>query len=317
MYTRIKTIILAAIYCFISVAAFAQSPNGFNYQAVMRNASGALLANTNVNVKLSIINGTATSTTVLYSETRAVTTTAQGLINIQIGSAGTTATTGDLTMINWQDSSKYIKVEIDPAGGSSFTDFGTTQLMSVPYAANATKSMGVMTYGSGTANADKMVIQHSPGYPTWGLQYADLGDNFNYLSGGTNVMQVSLGSQNVTIGSSATGAGKLNVVSSSASTPAITVDGAIKATGSNKFAFVHIKTALNASGSNGTAIDNPLTNGDPNAILMVVHNLTPSVTYMNTPLGVYYDSIASKWIIFTENSSAIPNGVGFNVIVIK
>ncbi|MBS1771713.1 MAG: hypothetical protein JST82_02545 [Bacteroidetes bacterium] len=319
MNTAFKTIILAALYTVISVAAFAQSPSGFNYQAVMRNSSGTLLASTNVTVKLSIINGTPTGNIILYSETRPVTTTAQGVINIQVGSAGATTTTGDLTTINWLDSNKYMKVEVDPAGGSSFTDFGTTQLMSVPYAAHATQSAGIMTFGAGTNNPSKMVIQHSPAYPTWGLQYSDIGDNFNFLAGGTNVMQVSLGTQNVNIGSSAAGTGKLNITSTVAATPALTVEGAIKATGTNKFAFVQSKTATNGYGSNGMTVDHPLCNGDPNAILMVIQNLYASspIAYENSPLGVYYDTISAKWIIYTQNSTAIPTGIAFNIIVIK
>ena len=63
---NIKSLILVAVYVFFSVAAFAQIPAAMNYQAVLRNASGAIMANQNVGVRISIINGTPTSTTVLY-----------------------------------------------------------------------------------------------------------------------------------------------------------------------------------------------------------------------------------------------------------
>lgn len=314
-----KHILLLVAVVYSVFSSFAQAPDGFNYQAVLRNSSGALMASQAVSVKLSIINGTATSTTVLYSEVRNLNTTSQGLINIQVGSAGAASSTGSLATINWLDSNKFMKVEVDPTGGSSYTDFGTTQLMSVPYAAHSKQTSGIMTFGSGTTNADKMVIQHSPAYPTWGLQYSDLADDFNFLSGGTNVMKIALGSQNVNIGTSTTGTGKLNVVSASTSTPAMTVDGSIKAVGTNKFAFTATKTALNVSSANGFYIDNPLINGDPNAILVVTHNLSASspTTYLNTAIGVYYDTGLAKWTIYTENSGAITNGMTFNVIAIK
>jgi hypothetical protein len=38
-------------------------------------------------------------------------------------------------------------------------------------------------FPSGTTNADKMVISHSPNYPSWGLQYRDLGDKFVFMGG--------------------------------------------------------------------------------------------------------------------------------------
>jgi hypothetical protein len=314
-----KSTLLAAVYIFFAVAAFAQGPQGFNYQAVMRNASGALLANTNVGMRLSIINGTATSTTVLYSETRTATTTAQGLLNIQIGDGTATATTGNLSTVNWLDSNKFLKVEIDPACGSSYADFGTTQLLNVPYALQSKQASTIMTYGSGTANADKMIVQHSPAYPTWGLQYSDPADNFNFLASGTTVMQVALGSQTVSVGPvTSTTAAKLNVASSSTTTPAISIDGSVRAAGTNKFAFIHTKTSTNSYATNGTTIDNPLINNDPNVILVVTHNLSASGSiYLNIPIGVYYDSGIGRWVIFTENATAITNGVAFNVIAIK
>lgn len=57
-------------------------------------------------------------------------------------------------------------------------------------------------FNAGTTNADRMVLGHSPNYPNWGLQYQDGSDKFNFLSGGTPVLSVDLGSRNVGIGNS-------------------------------------------------------------------------------------------------------------------
>jgi hypothetical protein len=63
-------------------------------------------------------------------------------------------------------------------------------------------SVPVMNYmfKSGSSNANRMVVAHSPGFPTWGLQYDDSNDRFNFLSGGGVRMSVGLGTGLVGIG---------------------------------------------------------------------------------------------------------------------
>jgi hypothetical protein len=79
--------------------------------------------------------------------------------------------------------------------------------------------------------------------------------------------------------------------------------------------FVHIATADNTTG-NGTVLDHPLTNGNPDAIIIVTPNYNPGNfggTYLDHPIGVFYDG--SKWRIFTEDLTAMPVGAAFNVII--
>jgi hypothetical protein len=45
-----------------------------------------------------------------------------------------TPVSGTFSNINWGKNAKFLQVEMDPAGGNSFTDLGTQQMMSVPYA---------------------------------------------------------------------------------------------------------------------------------------------------------------------------------------
>ena len=75
---------------------------------------------------------------------------------------------------------------------------------------NLVNSPMIYMFDSGTENANRMVIAHSPSFPTFGLQYQDAGDKFHFLSGGTDVMTVNLGGQNVGIGTATPGA-KLDV----------------------------------------------------------------------------------------------------------
>jgi hypothetical protein len=74
-------------------------------------------------------------------------------------------------------------------------------------------------------------------------------------------------------------------------------------------AFLHTTTASNITGSNYTIIDNPLINGNPNAKILVQQRYISS--YNNVNVGVWYNG--SKWTIFTEDISAMPEGKDFNV----
>ena len=120
--------IFALLFCII---VFAQAPEKFSYQAVIRNASNALVTNANVGMKISILK-TSAAGTVVYSESQTAMTNINGLVSIQIGAG--TPITGTVAGINWGADSYYIKTETDPAGGTNYTIAGTTQLLSVPYA---------------------------------------------------------------------------------------------------------------------------------------------------------------------------------------
>lgn len=124
-----KIIIFSALFiCFLT---FAQVPQGISYQAVALNSSGTPIVSSNVRVKLSILDATPTGT-VLYSETQLKTTNANGLFNLNIGQG--TVVSGAFNAINWGTNSKFLKVEMDATGGTTYVLVGTTQLLSVPYA---------------------------------------------------------------------------------------------------------------------------------------------------------------------------------------
>ncbi|SFC27908.1 hypothetical protein SAMN05421780_104108 [Flexibacter flexilis DSM 6793] len=135
-------LLLMAIFCCVTVMA--QVPQGISYQAIAFGTSGAPVANGNVGVRISIIDNSITGTAV-YAETHTKTTNAQGLFNLNIGQG--TPVTGTFATINWVTNNKFLKVEIDPSGGTNYTLVGTNQLMSVPYAM-AAKSL-VATAGEG------------------------------------------------------------------------------------------------------------------------------------------------------------------------
>ena len=111
--------------------AFSQSPQKINFQSILRNTKGEVVANKNVKLKISIQSGSIMDTTV-YSETHLKTTDASGLISLQIGNG--TILMGRFDSIKWGNASHFIKLEADFNGGSNFVVLGTQELMSVPYA---------------------------------------------------------------------------------------------------------------------------------------------------------------------------------------
>ena len=106
-----------------------QVPQGINYQAVLRNATGSIVQNQNVSIKLSIHQATPDGT-VVYEETHAsLQTNGYGLVNLQIGKG--VASAGIFSSIPWSTSSFFLQVQSNI--GSGFVNLGTTQFLTVPY----------------------------------------------------------------------------------------------------------------------------------------------------------------------------------------
>lgn len=131
-----KHLLLSFLVLFFTQICLAQVPGLINYQAVARNASGQALANQSIKVRISLYSSDASGVITFYNETRQVTTNALGLFNVQIGAAGALATTGNINNTNWADGTKTrnIKVDLDVNNSGTFTEMGTQQLVSVPYA---------------------------------------------------------------------------------------------------------------------------------------------------------------------------------------
>ena len=129
-----KKLFLSAAFVAFVLIGLAQVPDAFNYQAVVRNNSGEVAANQNVSFRFSILQGSE-SGTVLYAETHTVSTNAFGLVNLKVGDG--TLVSGIFSAGGWGATSHFLKVEIDPAGGSAYTHLGTSELLSVPYAFHA------------------------------------------------------------------------------------------------------------------------------------------------------------------------------------
>jgi hypothetical protein len=132
-----QAIVLIFSFSLLAVTAIAQVPQQFKYQSIARNASGQVLSNSILSIRLSIHEGTSTGT-IVFQETHTCTTNEFGLFSLSIG--GGTPVLGAINTVNWPIGAKFIEVEGDLSGGNNYSSFGTTELLSVPYALHAQTS---------------------------------------------------------------------------------------------------------------------------------------------------------------------------------
>lgn len=129
-----KKIFTTCLFLIFINYGFSQSPEKISYQAIIRNSSNVLVSNQSVGMRISILQG-STSGSSVYTETHTPTTNLNGLVSIEIG--GGTVVSGLMSSINWENGPYYIKTETDPTGGISYSITGISQLLSVPFALHA------------------------------------------------------------------------------------------------------------------------------------------------------------------------------------
>ena len=143
---KIFTVLSAVL---ISATLWAQAPQSFSYQAVIRNSSNALVSSTAIGMKISLLQGSATGNAV-YVETHAPTTNANGLVSIAIG--GGTVVSGTFASVDWANGPYFVKTETDAAGGTNYSLTTTSQLLSVPYAIHAKTAESIIGGNAGGGN---------------------------------------------------------------------------------------------------------------------------------------------------------------------
>ena len=146
-----KLILSLVAIATISLSSFGQAPEGFKYQAVLRDAGNLILNNQAVGMQMTIQQGGIGGSTV-YQETFAPTTNGYGLVNLEIGSG--TVVIGIFATIDWSAGPYFIETAIDVTGGTSYAVMGTSQLMSVPYALYAKTAENVTNDLIDDADAD-------------------------------------------------------------------------------------------------------------------------------------------------------------------
>lgn len=166
---RIFTLLIISIF---STTVFAQAPEKVSYQAVLRDGSNNLIINQSVGLKVSVLQGSPTGT-VVFSETHNTSTNANGLVTVQIGDG--TIATGSIVAIDWANGPHFIKTEIDPTGGTSYSITQTSELLSVPYALHANTADSI---AGGMAETDPVYSSD----PAAGITTVDITNWNNKLS---------------------------------------------------------------------------------------------------------------------------------------
>ncbi len=156
-------ILLILLTIFITAGVLAQVPEKMSYQAVVRNGKNELIANRQIGLRISIIQGFVNDPAV-YQEVfhPNPVTNANGLFTAEIGSG--TPILGAFSSIDWANGPYFIQSEIDTTGGTNYTITGTTQLLSVPYALHAKTAETL----SGT------ITETDPVFAAWDKDYNDL-----------------------------------------------------------------------------------------------------------------------------------------------
>ena len=155
-----KLLLIALALSFAASALHAQAPQGFNYQAVVRNNSGQIISNREVNMRLNIVQGSEDGPSV-YLYMGHVQTNQNGIITLVVGENSPT-----YAAINWSNGPYFLKSEIDINNGNDFALSTVQQIMSVPYAEFAAVADHVST--SFTYN------EQDPRFCNWGYLYDSL-----------------------------------------------------------------------------------------------------------------------------------------------
>ena len=123
-FLNFKMTLLAGVL-LAATAATAQT-NGFSYQAVVRDSKGELVSNKNVGLRITLTDQEGKQN--YYQEVIKESTNSYGVLSVTIGAKDST-----LLKLDWSKG-VWMRVEIDPAGGTSYTNMGTTPIQAVPYA---------------------------------------------------------------------------------------------------------------------------------------------------------------------------------------
>jgi N-acetylneuraminic acid mutarotase len=176
-----KQLIFFLALNFLFAGISAQSPQGFNYQAVVRNNNGEPLINNQTGVKISILTDTIQNS-IEYSELHFTTTDNFGRMNLQVGFGEIIS--GNFPEIPWESENIFLRTEIDPEGGTNFQMLGEVQLLSVPYALFADRSGQTYSAGQGISIEDNVISNTGDLSNTNELQVISISGDTIFLSNG-------------------------------------------------------------------------------------------------------------------------------------
>jgi uncharacterized protein (TIGR02145 family) len=124
-FQQMRKKLITLLLLLSGLSSQAQVPEKFNYQAVIRNGSGVVMANEAMTIQIAIIQE-AVGNTPVYIETHVATTNAFGMVNLMIGDG--TIVSGIFSSIDWANGPYFLKILVNG------TEMGTSQILTVPYA---------------------------------------------------------------------------------------------------------------------------------------------------------------------------------------
>lgn len=119
----------------------AQVSEGFSYQSVVRDASGNLLNNQLIGLRMTLLANSALGTAD-YVETHQVATNGYGVVSISVGTG--TVVSGVFNNVDWRNNTYFLKTELDVSGGTNYVFMGISQILAVPYALHAQTATTVL-----------------------------------------------------------------------------------------------------------------------------------------------------------------------------
>ena len=143
-----KKLVLTLTLAIAALLSFAQIPQTFSYQGVVRDAESKIVAEKPLTVSVQILQGTDDGTAV-YSESHEVTTNANGLMTFELGSKDAE----NFAKIDWSNAPYFVKT-VAEFDGKQIS--GVTPLLAVPYALYAAKAGSADVDLSGYATKDEI-----------------------------------------------------------------------------------------------------------------------------------------------------------------
>ncbi len=128
-----KLLLILFVLSGLLNSAIAQAPEGIIYQAEARDDKGKLIANSTLDVKITIHEDNE-SGNIVWMGLHEVTTNSYGMFVLVIGEGISDHIFED---IEWAEYFHFLNVQVKKPKKTDWVDMGTTQLLSVPYALHA------------------------------------------------------------------------------------------------------------------------------------------------------------------------------------
>ena len=131
-----QLLLLALLLPAIFVGAQTPPPGSFAWQATLRSPSGEVLANQEVDIRLSILDGSPSGAVLYQEEHKNVRSNAYGIVQLAVGGGSRTETSDEFSKLDWPNKTgMYVKAEVKRSGDAGeYAALTATPLRSLPYA---------------------------------------------------------------------------------------------------------------------------------------------------------------------------------------